>query len=282
MKIAQLKKIILTALFLLPITVFGQGWVKEKGKGYFKVAQNIVSSDQYFAPNGNSVSTTTISQFGTSLYAEYGLTNKITAVANIPFYVKQTINDVRFRQSGRTIPGDEFGSIGDADLGIKYGFSQNKPIVLSASLILGLPLGKTTGGESGILQTGDGEFNQLIRFDASHSFYPKPIYVNVYSGFNNRTKDFSDEVRYGFEVGFPFKKFTPIVKVNGLASLKNGDALSAQGSLFANNIEYLSPSLDLNYQLNPKIGISGAVAVAVYGRNVLNAPNYNFGVFMKL
>jgi len=277
----QFKKIIITALFLLPITVFAQGWVKEKGKGYFKVAQNIVSSNEYFAPNGDRVPVTTISQFGTSIYGEYGLSDKITGVINFPFYVKQTINDVQFRQSGRTIPGDEFGAVGDADLGIKYGFLQDKPIVLSTSLILGLPLGKVNGGSSGILQTGDSEFNQLIRLDASHSFYPKPIYVNVYSGFNNRTKDFSDEVRYGFEIGFPFKKFIPILKVNGVASLKNGEALSSQGSLFANNIEYLSPSLDLNYQINTKIGLSAAVAGAIYGKNVLRAPNYNFGVFIE-
>lgn len=277
----QIKKHIIMAFLLFPITVFSQGWVKEKGKGYFKIAQNVVSSNEYFAPDGSAVPITTISQFGTSIYAEYGLSNKITGVINFPFYVKQTINDIQFRQSGRTIAGDEFGSVGDADLGIKYGFSQDKPIVLSTSLILGLPLGKINGGTSGILQTGDSEFNQLIRLDASHSFYPKPIYVNVYSGFNNRTKDFSDEVRYGFEVGFPFKKFIPIIKVNGVSSLKNGEALSSQGSLFANNIEYLSPSLDLNYQVNSKIGLSAAVAGAVYGRNVLRAPNYNFGAYLK-
>jgi hypothetical protein len=273
---------IVLVIFVCPTNVFAQGWIKEKGKGYFKIAQNIISSDQYFAPNGSSVPVTTIGQFSTSLYAEYGLGNKITALANIPFYVKQTINEIRFRQSGRTITGDEFGSIGDADLGLKYGFSQNKAIVISTSLILGLPLGKTNAGESGILQTGDGEFNQLIRFDVSHSFYPKPIYISAYSGLNNRTKDFSDEFRYGFEIGFPFKKFIPILKLNGVASFKNGEAINTQGSLFANNIEFLSPSLDLNYQLNSKIGISGAVAGAFFGRNVLNAPNYNFGVFMKL
>lgn len=277
----QIKKHIIMAFLLFPISVFSQGWVKEKGKGYFKIAQNVVSSNEYFAPDGSAVPITTISQFGTSIYAEYGLSNKITGVINFPFYVKQTINNIQFRQSGRTIAGDEFGSVGDADLGIKYGFSQDKPIVLSTSLILGLPLGKINGGTSGILQTGDSEFNQLIRLDASHSFYPKPIYVNVYSGFNNRTKDFSDEVRYGFEVGFPFKKFIPIIKVNGVSSLKNGEALSSQGSLFANNIEYLSPSLDLNYQVNSKIGLSAAVAGAVYGRNVLRAPNYNFGAYLK-
>ncbi len=276
MKIIKL----LLIISFLQTSVFGQGWVKEKGKGYLKLAQNIVSSDKYYAPNGNTVDITTISQFGTSVYGEYGFSKSITGLINFPFYIKQTINDVKFRQSGRTIPGDEFGGVGDAELGLKYGFLQNKLIVLSTSLILGLPLGQTGKGESGILQTGDGEFNQQIRVDASHSFYPKPIYVSAYSGFNNRTKGFSDEIRYGFEVGFPFKKFIPIIKVNGLAPLKNGKAITSQGSLFANNVEYLSPSLELNYQITSKLGVSGAAAGAIYAKNVLKAVNYNFGFYM--
>nr|MBC7613383.1 hypothetical protein [Pseudopedobacter sp.] len=205
----------------------------------------------------------------------------MTGLINFPFYIKQTLNDVQFRQSGKTIPGDEFDGIGDAEIGLKYGFFQDKPIVLSTSLIFGLPFGKTGGGESGILQTGDGEFNQQIRVGVSHSFYPKSIYVSAYSGFNNRTKGFSDEIRYGFEIGFPFNKFIPILKVNGLASLKNGKSLTSQGSLFANNIEYLSPSIDLNYQITNKFGVSGAVAAAIYAKNALKALNYNFGLYFK-
>jgi hypothetical protein len=260
---------------------FSQGWTKKKGEGYFKLGQNIVSSDQYYAPDGSTVAITTIGQFGTSIYGEYGITNRLTGLINFPFYVKQTLNEVQFKQSGKTIPGDNLGGIGDAEIGLKYGFFQDKPIVLSTSLILGLPFGKTSGGETGLLQTGDGEFNQQIRLDASHSFYPKPIYVSAYSGFNNRTKGFSDEISYGFEIGFPFKKFIPIIKLNGLVPLKNGKALTAQGSLFANNVEYLSPSLDLNYQIIPKVGVSGAVAAAIYAKNVIKALNYNFGIYLK-
>jgi hypothetical protein len=32
---------------------------------------------------------------------------------------------------GRTEPGDNLGGLRDADLGLKFGFSQNQPIVLS-------------------------------------------------------------------------------------------------------------------------------------------------------
>ncbi len=280
-----MKSIVKTSLIIIlsfnTLSSFAQGWTKKKGEGYFKLGQNLVSSDKYYAPNGSTVNITTIGQFSTSIYGEYGLTNHITGLINFPFYVKQTLNDVQFRQSGKNITGDELGNIGDAEVGLKYGFFQDKPVVLSTSLILGLPFGKTAGGETGILQTGDGEFNQQIRLDASHSFYPKPIYVSAYSGFNNRTKGFSDEIRYGFEIGFPFNKFIPILKVNGLASLKNGKTLTSQGNLFANNVEYLSPSLDLNYQITPNVGASGAVAAAIYAKNALKALNYNFGIYLK-
>lgn len=279
-------KSIIKSIFLLILTLetgssFAQGWAKKKGEGYLKLAENLISSDQYYAPDGSTIDITTIGQYETSIYGEYGFTNRLTGLINFPFYIKQTLNDVKFKQSGKKIPGDELNGIGDADIGIKYGFFQKSPVVFSTSLILGLPLGKTNGGETGILQTGDGEFNQLLRFDVSHSFYPKPIYISAYSGFNNRTKDFSNEIRYGFEIGFPLKKFIPIFKLNGLSPLKNGKALTSQGSLFANNVEYLSPSFELNYQLSKQIGISGAAAFAFYGKNVLKAPNYNFGAYLK-
>ncbi|TKB95768.1 hypothetical protein [Pedobacter cryophilus] len=269
------------ALLLLPFNLFAQGWSQGKGNGYLKINQNIVSSSKYYAPNGSKVSITTINQYATGFYGEFGINKNLTGLINFPVFVNQSLNAIQYKQSGKTIPGDELNAIGDTDIGLKFGFAQKKSIVWSTSLILGLPFGKTNGGETGILQTGDGEFNQMIRVDASHSFYPKPIYVSAYSGFNNRTKDFSDELRYGFEIGFPFKSFTPVFKLSGIKSLKNGSTLSNQGNLFANNVEFLSPALELNYLLNKKIGLSGAVASALFGKNVLSALNYNFGIFRK-
>ncbi len=273
--------IVISIILINSPNLFAQGWVKEKGSVYSKVAENIVNSNKYYAPDGNTVSIITIGQYQTSLYGEYSISKKITGIINFPFYVKQTLNNIQFKQSGKTIPGDQTSGVGDADLGIKYGFFQDKKIVLSTSLILGLPFGKTGAGSTGILQTGDSEFNQVIRIDASHSFYPKPIYTSIYSGYNNRTKGFSDEIRYGGEIGFTLEKFTPIIKLNGVFPIKNGNTLTSQGSLFANNIEYLSPSLEINYQVSKKIGLSGAAAGAIYAKNVLKALNYNAGVYFK-
>lgn len=279
-----MKQNALTFLFslLLIQAVAGGGWPQPKRGGYFKLGQNMILSPQFYGPTGNLVDITTIGIYTTSIYGEYGFTDRLTGLVYFPFFVRSTLNEIEFRQSGNVIPGDDFSSIGDAEVGFKYGLIVNKPIVVSASLILGLPLGNTAGGESQILQTGDGEFNQMIRVDASHSFYPKPYYVSAYAAFNNRTNDFSDEVRFGFEIGATFKKFIPILKFNVVQSLKNGDALAAQNGVFSNNTEYVSPAIEINYQINDRLGISGSGGFALSGQNILASPNWGVGVYVKL
>lgn len=260
----------------------GGGWPQPKKGGYFKLGQNMIYASSYFGPGGSVVDITTIGLYTTSLYGEYGLTDRLTGIVYFPFFVRSTLNEVRFKQTGNVIPGDEFSSIGDAEVGVKYGLITNKPVVLSASLILGLPLGNTSGGESQILQTGDGEFNQMIRVDASHSFYPKNFYTSAYAAFNNRTNNFSDEVRFGLEVGGTFNKFIPIFKLNVVQSLNNGGTAAVQNGVFSNNTEYVSPAIELNYQMTDKVGLSASGAFAFSGQNILAAPNWGVGVYLKM
>jgi hypothetical protein len=279
-----MKKIILIVTFLLAASLLfaGGGWPQPYRGGYFKLSQNYIRSPYFFGPDGSIVDITTIQLFTTSIYGEYGFSKRLTGILYFPFFVRNTLNETVYNQSGQVVPGDEFQSIGDTDLSFKYAIVMNKPIVVSATLLFGLPFGKSSGGEGQILQTGDGEFNQMIRLDASHSFYPKPLYVSAYAGFNNRTQDFSDEIRFGAEVGLTFKKFTPILKLNVVQSVYNGDAEAIQNGIFSNNTEYVSPTVELNYQWTEQWGISGSGGFAFAGKNILASPNWSLGVYLKL
>ena len=274
--------LLLSLCLILASSFAGGGWPQPKKKGYFKFSQNFIQSPYFYTPDGNIIDITTISLFTTSVYGEYGITNRLTGIVYLPFFVRSTLHEVRFNQSGRVDAGDSFNGIGDTDISFKYGLVVNKPVVISATVLLGLPVGKTSGGQTKILQTGDGEFNQMIRIDASHSFHPKAIYVSAYVGFNNRTRGYSDEVRFGAEIGFTFKKFIPILKVNTVQSLFNGSAAVVQNGIFSNNTEYISPTLELNYQATEKMGISGSGGFALAGRNILASPNWSLGVYFKL
>jgi hypothetical protein len=102
-----MKRIITIAvLALLPLVTFaGGGWPQPKGKGFFKLGQNAIRSSAFFNPAGEVIDITTTSLYTTSLYGEYGLTGRLTGLFYFPFFVRGTLNEIRYRQSGNVEPG---------------------------------------------------------------------------------------------------------------------------------------------------------------------------------
>jgi len=265
----------------------GGGWTKEKGKLFMKISEWWTISDQHYTNTGGIDPNATRSTFNSSIYAEYGLTDRFTGIVYFPFLSRTTLYEQRSATTRELISeGDAINSIGDTDLTLKYGLIQGKPIVVSASLILGLPLGNNSGGRDGSLQTGDGEFNQMLQIDASTSikagnYYP---WFSLFTAFNNRTNGYSDEFRFGVETGISVKKWIGILRMTGVQSFKNGDnAFNAIGtSIFANNTEYLTFSPELGYNFSEKVGMSVNYAIALSGRVIFADPAYSVGVYFNL
>lgn len=277
--------ICLIGLIVHPASHAGGGWVYGKNEGYSKLSQNVIRAPHFFDGDGNVIDIPTISLYTTSLYAEYGLGANINVIAYVPFFVRSTLNKVVFNQSGDNIPGEDLNAFGDTEISLKAGWNQDKSIVFAASLMLGLPVGSSEVSSDKILQTGDGEFNQMVQLDASHSFYPKPFYMTVFVGFNNRTKDFSDEVRFGGEVGYTSSRIIAILKFKSVQSLYNGlpnGEQNQQGSMFGNNIEYISITPEINVNLSEELGISMSAGLAPAAKNQLAAPNFSFGFYYQL
>ena len=76
------KRITITLFLSIGLTVAyaGGGWPQPKGKGYFKLSQNFIISPYYYSPSGEIIDITTISLYTTSVYAEYGLTSRLTGI----------------------------------------------------------------------------------------------------------------------------------------------------------------------------------------------------------
>lgn len=287
----QLKNILYSLLlvFASNVAFAGGGWPQPGSHGYFKLSQWFVIANQHFTDSGRIDPNTTNGIFNTSLYAEYGFTDRITGILNFPFYSRAYFNNTISGTTGELIvPGEAINSIGDTDIGFKYGLIVNKPFVLSASIILGLPLGNDNGGTAGNLQTGDGEFNQLIQLDlgTTYKLGSQNFYANVYAGFNNRSNGFSDEIRWGIETGTNLfnNKLSVIARIVAITSLKNGDSTDTPNStsIFANNTEFISFAPEVAYNVNDTWGFSASVGTAFYGRIIFANPSYSFGVFMKI
>jgi len=289
----KMKKICTSlALLLFTATTITAGgpWSQIKGNGYFKLSEWWTVFDQHFTDSGQIDPNVTSGIYNTSLYAEYGITDRLTAITNIPFFSRNYVNNLRSGTTNELITaGDAINSIGDIDLGVKLGLTnENATIPIALSVFVGIPSGKDTGGSQGNLQTGDGEFNQMVQIDAGKGFNigGSSAYFSAYTAVNNRTNGFSEEFRYGLEFGLGVlsSKLRTTAKLNVIESFKNGDNAETitNTSLFANNTEFSSLELGINYYVTKKIGISASVAGAFRGEIIAAAPSYSVGVFYDM
>jgi len=278
-----------TLLFLICTTSLFAQWNKGKGNGYYKLSAWSVVADKHYTDTGEIDPNPTRGTFSFSFYGEYGLTNKIDLITYIPFFTRNFQNNVVSGTRGNVITeGATLDAFGDLDVGIRYGIIKNNFLALSASLKLGLPTGETSGGtELALLQSGDGEFNQLLQIDLGIPFklITFPAYGKTFVGYNSRSQGFSDEVHLGGEIGVKFFNRVWLTgRLNLLKSTKNGalDPATANGSIFANNIEYTNLGLGFAYYINKKIGLSYEYGSAISGRIIAAAPSHSVGLFVDI
>lgn len=113
-----------------------------------------------------------------------------------------------------------------------------------------------------------------------------PGYVSAYAGFNDRTNDFSDEVRLGLEAGAGLlaSKVWLVGRLDVVESLGNGEPSGVTGrtGIFANNTEFVSLGLEANGYVSERIGGSAGVASAVRGEIIAAGVSYSVGVLYDL
>ena len=285
------------SLFIIAISAFfatsiyaGGPWPQAKGHGYFKLSEWWTVFDQHYTDQGLIDPNVTTGVFNTSIYAEYGFTDRLTGVVNAPFFSRNFMNNLLSQTTNELIvAGEAINTFGDVDLSLKYGLSQpGSKIPVALTVGVGLPTGTASGGSQGNLQTGDGEFNQFIQLDAGGGFNlgNLPGYASGYVGFNNRTKDFSEEFRYGLELGLatPNRKLWLVSKLTAVESFKNGATAETitSTSLFANNTEFVSIGIEASFYIKENFGVTAGVASAFRGEVIAAAPSYTVGIFYQL
>ncbi|NRT10631.1 hypothetical protein [Flavobacterium sp. 14A] len=280
------KIIKLSLVFLFVTNLSYAQWNKGKGNGYYKLSASSLVADEHYTSTKDKDPNITRGNFVVSAYAEYGLTEKFDVIAYVPLLARVYQNKQVSRTSGNVInDGESVNSIGDIDLGIRYGILKNDFLALSATLKLGLPTGKKSGGLDGSLQTGDGEFNQGVQLDLGipYKIGNQNMYGKIYSGFNNRTNGFSDEFQFGGEIGTKFNdKVFLAVKSANVRSFNNGDATGTGQGVFANNVEFTNLSGEIGYYISSKLGVTFNYTTILSGKITYAAPTYSGGVFLDI
>jgi len=286
-----MKKYFIVIFTLFTISAQAGGpWPQPKGKGFFKLSEWWIIFDQHFTDEARLDPNVTTGIFTTAFYGEYGFTDRLTGIVYAPLLTRNYMNNLRSSTTDEVlVPGEALNAVGDIDIAVKYGLTApGSRFPISATLLLGLPTGTPVAGTLNNLQTGDGEFNQLLQVDAGTGFKigNTDAYTSAYLGFNHRTEGFSEEVRFGAEFGAGLfdRKLWLIGRLNVIESLKNGDTAETITStgIFANNTEFVSIGVEANYYLTSKWGVSASVAGAVRGEIIAAAPSYSVGVFYDL
>ncbi len=264
-------------------------WVKGKKNGYYKLSAWSLVSDQHYTDTGAIDPNATRGLFNLNVYGEYGITDKLDAIVYVPFFSRTYQNDQVSATTGEIIQeGEAINSIGDIDIVLRYSILQNSKMALATTVKLGLPTGNDAGGSDGSFQTGDGEFNQMLQLNFGFPFSIKKasLYAKTFIGYNNRTQDFSDELHFGAESGISLfkKKVLLLGRFKRVQSLKNGDksAINAQGSIFANNIEYTNLEGEVAYYITKKLGASFTYSSAIEGRIIYANASISGGVFLVI
>ena len=266
--------LITAALICQSAAAHAGGWTQPKGKGYFKLSQQIVRADSLFFADGSKTEIPTVSGYTTSLYGEFGLIDRVTLVVYLPVYQHLSVDAEGF---------DSTTGIGDGDVGVRIGLLTGGATVVSLQAMAGLPLGDSGAGV--VLWSGDGEFNQHFSLQVGHSLYPSPAYLKGEIGYNNRKssdnrdENYADELRYSLEAGYTIAERLGIsVWLRGVEALDRADDEFHP----RNDIEYLSYGPQFDFYVTPNAGITASMSRFTRAHSMLDAPAWEFGLFLKL
>ena len=273
----------LTPLFFLfiSISLFSQGpWTKEKGTFYTQVSFTTIPNYDTLFGNPEYTIDGKISDNTIQFYGEYGITDKITLLVNLPYKsISYDQNIICINAPCDPIENRE-SSFGNIELGIKHNFYK-EDWVLSGQFSIEANTGSFD--ISGI-RTGYDAWSFTPLFLAGKSFGNS--YLQTFIGTTIRTNDYSSNFKIGGEYGGKITKniwlvgFIDIVK-----SFKNGDIVLPNSNLntglYVNDQEYGSFGAKVIGELSDKFGITGGFGGAFFGNNVAKQAALSVGLYHK-
>ncbi|MET4073930.1 hypothetical protein [Hymenobacter sp. UYCo722] len=257
----------------------GGGWTRLQGHGYAKVGLTLANTDKYHPLQGGTVSTAQFRQQVYSLYGEYGLTNRLEATLNFPFFRRATFPE--------TSPGQ---GVGDPEFGLRYGVLTGKwplAVQVAAQAPLGNPnkrgIYQNDPANFVFLPTGNGQWNIWTRAALSHTLGTLPAFFTLEAGYNLRTGGFTNQYTLGAQLGYKlFDKLWLTANLRTLDNVRTPDPSKLNKIGLGEGVAYSAASLGASYNFTKHLAATADVA-AGFGklRNVYSGLQTTFGVAVE-
>ena len=257
----------------------GGGWTRQPGHGYAKVGLTLANTTRYHPLAGGTVGTAQFRQQVYSLYGEYGLSRRLEATLNFPFFRRATFPD--------TSPGQ---GVGDPEAGLRYGVLTGKwPLALQVAAQAPLGNPNATGIYQNdptnfvFLPTGNGQWNIWTRAALSHSLAALPAFFTLEAGYNFRTAGFTNQYTYGAQLGYKFfDRLWLTVAVRTLDNVRAPNPAKLNKIGLGEGVAYSAASLGASYRFAKLLSATADVAGG-FGklRNVYSGAQYTVGVAVE-
>ena len=274
------------ALLLLALTLLfpgesdGGAWTQSDGGYYLKLSALSFTTTEELNADGDRtprLGDGELTDRGLSAYLEYGLTDRLTLVASLPY---KRVEDERFiggRQTGVAAVKRSTG-FGDLEARLRWSL-RTSPVVLSVALGGKMPLGYDVTTATRV-PLGTGKADGDVRLLAGRSFYPLPLYPTGEIGFRRRGGRFSDEILLAAETGYTAGRLLLKANLSGVRTRGDcGDASQGGGLIGDQNLYKLSPGLI--YRMGPATELSFEAISVASGCNTAAGTTVVVGVAYK-
>lgn len=253
-------------------------WTKKKGEAFTQVSFSTISDYNKIYGNPDYSTERSITDNTLQVYAEYGLTDKITLIANVPFKLIKTGDLATPTAAPITIADTESG-LGNIQLGVKH-LIHNKNWVISGQL--NVEANTASFNEDSGIRTGYDAWSFIPTINVGRGF--DKFYIQAFTGLNVKTNDYSSSFKVGGEIGKKFFDriwlvgFIDVLKSfeNKTPSLPVSNLLTA---LYVNDQEYSGYGLKALGKVTESFGVTVGLGGAFSGNNVARTQALSFGLY---
>ena len=259
-------------------------WVAGKNKGFVQFGFSAIGPYSGLFLDGSESFTLNrqVSDRTLQLYGEYGIAEKTSLLAVLPFKMMATGSTVSDPTTTPTqIEEGNFSTIGNIQLAIRQNFI-NSQYVLSGQL--GFELPAAGFDESTGLRGGLDAFSIIPSISIGAG--SKKVYGYLSAGVAIRTNDYSSEFRLGGEAGYQvLNRIYAIVVLDVVSNFENGNAVDdirqIQTGMYLNNQSFFAYGLKGIIGFTDNIGLTAGYYGAASGNVVARSPSLNAGVYYK-
>lgn len=273
----------LTVLLGLTLPLAGQSpWVKKPGGYYLQAGFNIIpAARELFSVDYPSyVLNRDVLDATVQLYGEYGLTDRLTALLEVPYKMVSTAEEVNpgglFKDE--VLPAGSLQGLGNINLGLKIGFKTTFP--LAATIKIAGPTARSDRNTG--LQTGYDGWAVASSISAGQSW--KRVYAFAAAGVTVPKPGYSPDWFGQAEAGYRLSKLYVIGVLDLRRSFGGGDrpdGTELQTGLYANNQSYLAYGLKVSLALTSRFGINLSGYGAAAGNLVQKSPSFGGSFYFK-